>query len=209
MRALALIATLAALTLSACSSKPRIFAPDEAVQAARFVADPPAEIRLYTSVSKRSGEGVHSGLLITGSQRVLFDPAGNWEHSQVPERHDVKYGMNDAALASYMRFQADDKHDLIVQRMVVPQSVADNLIARAELAGPVADALCASTVTSLLQKTPGFEGLRGSMFPVALSKGFRAMPGVTETKIIGIPFGQAQAAAMAGAAAAAPVELTN
>lgn len=195
MRALAFVAAIAVLALSACSSKPRIYAPDAAVQAARFVAAPPAEIRLYTAVNKRTGEGAHSGLLISGSQRVLFDPAGNWEHSMIPERHDVKYGMSDAALANYIRFQADEKHDLLVQTVVVPQSVADDLIARAEAAGPVADAFCAISITSLLKDTPGFEGLNGSMFPVALSKGMRQMPGVTEVKIIGVPRGQAQPAA--------------
>lgn len=180
MRALALAVTLAALTLSACSSKPRVFAPEAEVTAARHVAAPPAEIRLMTTINNKTGGGEHASLLISGSQRVLFDPAGTWEHPRAPERHDVKYGIDDRILAFYLDYHTREVFDVIVQTVTVPQSVADDLIARAERAGPVPDALCASSITTLLRETPGFENLRGSMFPKALSKGFGQIPGVTE-----------------------------
>jgi hypothetical protein len=183
MRVIAIAVALAALTVAGCSSKPRIFAPEAEVKAVRYISRPPAEVRLYTVINKKTGSGEHSGLLISGSQRVLFDPAGTWEHPKAPERHDVKYGIDDRILAFYVDYHVREIYDVIVQTVPVSQSVADDMIARAEKAGPVGDALCSTSITALLRDTPGFESLRGSMFPKGLSKGFAEIPGVEKVLI--------------------------
>jgi len=72
-KALALIATLA---VAACSTAEPTWAPDAALASAHYVAPGPKTITLFTVVSTRSGSGAHSGLLINGSERVMFDPAG-------------------------------------------------------------------------------------------------------------------------------------
>mgnify|MGYP001296984649 CR=1 FL=1 len=61
--------------LSACGGAEPRWSPDEAVSAARYVHAGPPAITLFTVVNNRSGSGAHSGLLINGSQRVIFDPA--------------------------------------------------------------------------------------------------------------------------------------
>ena len=161
------LALVALVLVSACSSKAKVFAPDDAVQTVRYAAPPPAEIRLFTSINRKSGSGAHSGMLISGSQRVLFDPAGTFEFGGAPERHDVLYGMNDRTLEVYYDFHVRPDFNLIEQRITVPQSVADDLILRAEAAGPVDDAMCSSSISALLAATPGFEGAEG----VAVSQG--------------------------------------
>ena len=70
-------ALFATLFLSACGAEP-IWAPDEAVAEARYEHVGPTSVTLYTVLSTRSGTGAHAGLLINGSERVLFDPAGTW-----------------------------------------------------------------------------------------------------------------------------------
>ena len=76
-----------AAALSACAADQK-FASDADVAAATYVAGPPASITLITSINGRSNAGAHSALVINGSQRVLYDPAGSWELSGglAPER---------------------------------------------------------------------------------------------------------------------------
>ena len=57
---------IALLGLSACAAD-SVYAPQEAVDAARFVAEPPTSITLYTVINNRSGAGAHTGLLINAS----------------------------------------------------------------------------------------------------------------------------------------------
>jgi predicted small lipoprotein YifL len=79
-----LLALTALVSLAACGAEP-IWAPDDAVATARYEHPGPTSITLYTVLSTRSGAGAHAGLLINGSQRVLFDPAGTWRHPRLPE----------------------------------------------------------------------------------------------------------------------------
>ena len=74
--------------LSACAAE-SVYAPQQAVDAARYAAPAPTSITLFTVINNRSGAGAHSGLLINASQQVMFDPAGTWHHPRIPERNDV------------------------------------------------------------------------------------------------------------------------
>ena len=73
------LSLVALLGLAACGAEPK-WAPEEQVQAARFVAGPPTYVTLYTVVNKSTGSGAHSAILVNGSERVIFDPAGTWTH---------------------------------------------------------------------------------------------------------------------------------
>ena len=72
-----LFAVLTFALLSACGADHK-WASDAEVAAARYAPGPPATITLVTSVNGHSGQGAHSGLLINGSEQVLYDPAGTW-----------------------------------------------------------------------------------------------------------------------------------
>ena len=175
-----------AVALSGCGGE-RIWAPDEAVQAARYAPGGQAELTLLTSINDRSGEGAHSALIINASERVLFDPAGNWDSKYAPERHDVRYGFTPQMQASYFGFQSSGPFHAVIQRVPVSAEVAERALQLAKTAGPVPDALCASSTSGILRQLPGFENVSGSMFPKTLMESFAAIPGVQTSVEFGSP----------------------
>lgn len=176
-----LLALIAVVFLSACGADHK-WATDAEVANARYVQGPPASITLITSINGRSGSGAHSALLINGSERVLYDPAGSWEllDGGAPERADLHYGMTPGALASYLKFQSDGVFHVVLQTVEVSQSVADDAIAAAIAQGSTPKAACSNSISTILHKVPGFEAVPGSFFPKALSHGMSQVAGVRE-----------------------------
>jgi hypothetical protein len=173
---------VAFLGLAACGAK-STWAPEEQVQAARFVAGPPTYITLYTVVNKSSGSGAHSAILVNASERVIFDPAGSWSHPRVPERNDVHFGMTDKAIAFYIDYHARKTYDVVEQRIEVSPEVAELVLRRVKDYGAVPKSQCTVATSSVLSEVPGFETLPSTWFPKPLSKAFGDLPGVT-TRII-------------------------
>ncbi len=184
MRGLA--AAAVAVTLSGCGGE-RIWAPDEAVQAARYAPGGQSEIVLVTSINDRTGEGAHSALMINASERVLFDPAGNWDTKYAPERHDVRFGFTPQMEASYLAFQSSGPYHAVTQRVAVPAGVAERALQLAKANGPVPDAFCASATSGILRQLPGFEGLSSTMYPRRLMEAFATVPGVQTEVEFGSP----------------------
>ena len=172
---------VAFLGLAACA-EPK-WAPQEQVDAARFVAEPPTSITLYTVVNKRSRSGAHSAIMVNASERVIFDPAGTWHHPKLPERNDVHFGMTDKAVAFYVDYHARETFDVLEQTVVVSPEVAELVLEKVKANGAVPKSFCTSATSSILRSTPGFESLPSTMFPKQLSDKFGELPGVT-TKII-------------------------
>ncbi len=169
------------LALAACGAEP-IWAPDDAVARARYVSGEPPSITLYTVVRKRGNEGAHSGLMIDGSQRVMFDPAGTWHHPTVPERNDLHYGITEQMRKFYIDYHARETYDVIENKVFVSPAVAEAAIRRAEAYGAVNKAFCGNSVSDILQGLPGFETIPKSFFPNRIMRAFEELPGVT-TKI--------------------------
>ncbi|MCC5969615.1 MAG: hypothetical protein JJU15_06670 [Pararhodobacter sp.] len=177
------VLAVVALAFMAACVKPAVYAPDEDVLAARYVHDGPTEIRLFNVVSNESGRGEHAALLINGRERVLFDPAGTWQHPEAPERHDVHYGMNDRMVYVYTYYHARRTHHVRLQTLQVSPDVAERIMELAKEAGPVPDAYCARSIAAILREIPGFEGIPLSFYPNRLSDAFAEIPGVTEERI--------------------------
>jgi hypothetical protein len=173
---------LALLGLAACGAEP-VWAPDYRVEAARFVAGPPAEITLFTVINNRSGAGAHSGLLINGSERVIFDPAGTWKHPNLPERNDVHFGMTDKMVAFYIDYHARETFRVIEQKVVVSPQTAQLVMRRAMEYGAVPKASCTNSTSAILRGVPGFETLPATWYPKKLSDAFGKLPGV-QTRVI-------------------------
>ena len=179
LRVLALIALAAVV---ACT-KPAVYAPDEAVFAARYVHQGPTEIRLFNVISNESGRGEHAALLINGSERVLFDPAGSWEHPDSPERHDVHFGMTDRMVYLYTYYHARRTHHVRIQTLQVSPDVAGRILHLAQQAGPVPDAHCARSIAEILREIPDFQHLPVTYYPNRLSDAFAEVPGVAEDRV--------------------------
>jgi hypothetical protein len=176
-----ILAVLAMLGLSACA-EPK-WAPQEQVDAARFVAEPPASITLYTVVNKNSGAGAHSAILVNASERVIFDPAGTWYHPKLPERNDVHFGMSDTAVSFYVDYHARETYDVREQTVLVSPEIAQLVLEKVKANGAVPKSFCTSATSSILRTTPGFESLPSTMFPKQLSDKFAELPGVTQKLI--------------------------
>jgi hypothetical protein len=165
------------LVLAACGGKP-VWAPDEALARAAHATGQPPSITLVTVVNNDTDEGEHAALIIDGSQRVIFDPAGSWHHPRAPERNDLVFGISEAVLAHYYDYHARRSHRVELQRIAVTREVADRAISLAQAAGPVSPSFCGDAVARVLRDTPGFASLPQTLWPRRLAAGFARLPGV-------------------------------
>ncbi|MCQ0969006.1 hypothetical protein MLD63_00970 (plasmid) [Paracoccus sp. TK19116] len=167
--------------LSACGAQ-NIWASDEAVRAARYVADEPPSITLFTVIGIPRGEGGHSALMINGSQRVIFDPAGSWRHPRIPERNDVLYGITPNFKNFYIDYHARSTYWVAEDTVIVSPAVAEQAIRAAEAQGAVNKSFCAVATGSVLQRVPGFEGAPSGFSPIKLRNWFLTLPNVTSRR---------------------------
>lgn len=174
-------AALAALiVLAGCATDTRM--DDlETVRAARYVHDGPPALTLFTMVNNRSQAGEHTSLMINASERVVFDPAGSVSFSQVPERADILYGITPDLARAYTSAHARSTFRVVVQRIEVTPDVAELALQLAKQAGPVSQAYCAQSTSTLLAQLPGFENIRPTFFPVNLQNQMAQIPGVRES----------------------------
>jgi len=182
--AFGLAAGLALSLLAGCASdtSPNDATPEEVSRAAYRHDGPPA-LTLFTMINNRSGAGAHTSLMVNGSQRVVFDPAGSVRHSAVPERGDVLYGITPRIEDFYARAHARETFHVVIQRIEVSPEVAEKALQLVTTNGPVAQSRCTASTAAILRQLPGFESISGTWFPKNLSDQFGQLPGVTETKL--------------------------
>jgi len=146
-------------------------------EAVHRTGGPPA-LTLITVINNRTGSGGHAGLVVNGSQRVIFDPAGSFTHPQLPERNDVLFGISDRALDYYIDFHARETFHVVQQTLVVTPEQSELALRLVQEAGPVAPAQCSLSIAGVLRQLPGFEAFRGSIFPKQAMDEFATIPGV-------------------------------
>jgi hypothetical protein len=174
---------VAAVILSACSyGTEDQFASKSHVEKYTYVSEEAPSLTLLTMISNATGTGGHSSLLINGSQRVMYDPAGRWSHPQVPERHDMLYGVRPIVMQYYKSFHARKTHHVVSQKIFVSPEVAEMAIAAAQRQGRALDAMCSVNTIEILHQLPGFENLKSTYFPAKLMKRFGEIDGVTTDK---------------------------
>jgi hypothetical protein len=170
-----------ALAVAACT-QPAVLAPDADVARHRYVSDDAPYIALVTNVNTRSGSGDHSALIINGSERVVFNPAGTWLHPDAPERNDVHYGFSEGMRAWFIDYHARETYRVEIQTIPVSRAAADRALRAAEAEGPVGPARCTLSIAEVLRQTPGFEGFPRTLLPNRAKAAFARYPGV-ETQI--------------------------
>lgn len=176
-----LLPGLLLVILGACAEK--VWDPDEVVSQAHYVHPAPPSITLVTVINNTTGDGGHSALLINAHERVAFDPAGNFKSTAVPERNDLLYGMNDAALKTFYGFHARTEWHVVTQEIEVSEEIASMAYKLVEEYGAVPPAFCANSVTKVLSQIPGFETIKVSFSPKATMKKFAGLPDVRTDKI--------------------------
>lgn len=172
-----------AMGVAACDGARRGPAPDPVPAAARFAHGGPTSVTLLTVKNVQAGMGDHAALLIEGSERVLYDPAGAFELPGVARRNDVLFGITPEVEQIYLGFHARATHDVIARTLPLERPDADALIALVEARPPAAPGFCAIRAGSALRSVPGLEGLSRSPWPRALGQSLAAKPGVTNRRI--------------------------
>jgi len=173
-----LIACLLAATVAGCATSQRPQADQSEIVARSYRDAGPSTLTLYTMINTRTGSGAHTSLMIGGSERVIFDPAGSFRADVVPIKDDVLYGITPAVEQAYRSSHARESHYARIQTIQVTPQQAEIALQLAKQSGPVAGAFCANSTARLLQQVPGFEQIDTTFSPVKLSEQFGALPGV-------------------------------
>lgn len=155
----------------------------EVVSSASYSHDGPTALTLYTMINNRSGAGAHTSVMINGSQRVIFDPAGTVRLRSVPERGDVLYGVTPEVADFYARAHARETYHVVIQEVEVSAEVAELALQLAVANGPAASGFCSVSTSALLRQLPGFESIGRTFFPRRLMDDFGKLPGVQTTKL--------------------------
>jgi hypothetical protein len=177
----AFLVLIVPLFLMACGAEPK-WADDASVSRAAYVHPGPPTLTLITAINNRSGEGGHSGLMVSGSQRVIFDPAGTWHHPTVPERNDVLYGINPTIYDFYIDYHARETYHVVIQELVVSPQIAAQALMLVQAHGAAPKATCGQSVSGILLQL-GFSQVKRSYFPARIMRDFATIPGVRERKI--------------------------
>ena len=176
---------LLVLALAGCGAGAdmRPDASPEVISSASYRHPGPPALTLYTMINNRSGAGAHTSVMINGSQRIIFDPAGTVRLSAVPERNDVLYGITPGVEDFYARAHARETYHVVIQRIEVSPEVAEQALRLAIANGPVASAQCTLSTSALLRQLPGFESIGSTWFPKRLMEDFEDLPGVQTTRL--------------------------
>ncbi|PIE15555.1 MAG: hypothetical protein CSA68_05885 [Rhodobacterales bacterium] len=165
------------ILLAACGAEPK-WAPEAEVQRAIYRHNGPPSLTLFTVISNTNGSGAHAGLMINGSQRVLFDPAGTWWSPSIPERNDVHFGVTPEVLSYYIDYHTRETYHTVMQTVEVSPEVAEAALRAAQTNGAAPKAYCTHAITGLLKTLPGFENTKVTFYPKKAMRQFAQIPGV-------------------------------
>ena len=164
--------------LAACGADD-VYAPMAEVEARAYRAGGEPTLTLLTAINNRDGSGGHSALMVSGSQRVIFDPAGTWWNPAAPERGDVAFGITPAMLDVYVDYHARPAWRMVIQEIPVTPEVAERALALVQAHGPAGKATCGRAVSGVLREL-GFDTVGRTWFPKRIMRDFAALPGATE-----------------------------
>lgn len=175
----------APLAMAGCGStvmREEVLAPQSAIDRVAYRHPGPSYLTLVTMKNTGSDNGAHTGLIINASQRVLWDPAGTFGHSSIPERNDVHFGITPEIEQYYISYHSRITYYTVLQRIEVPAETAEMALQLAIANGPTPKAACTTHTSRMLRQLPGFESIRQSLFPNNLSDQFGQLPGVVESE---------------------------
>ncbi|UZD90192.1 hypothetical protein [Cognatishimia activa] len=168
----AMVLAASAAVLTACTVPNSGGADLEEVSRAAYSHDGPPSITLYTMLSNRNGAGAHTSILVNGSQRVAFDPAGSFRHEKIVSRNDTVFGMTPYLVDQYTRFHARETYHVVIQTIEVSPEVAEQALQMVVNHPAVMQSHCAMSTSRLLSKLPGFEDVKPSYYPKRLMETF-------------------------------------
>lgn len=177
----AFLALIAVLVLSGCEVY-RSADPAE-IDAARYVSDAPPSITLMSMVNSKSNRAAHSALLINGSEQVIYDPAGTFQHPELPRRGDVHYGITPRYLDYYERYHARFSYYVHAQTVPVSRQTANQVLANVQSRGRTPKMFCAESVTGALKPMAPFQNLHMTLNPETVREDFAQISGVQDSYV--------------------------
>lgn len=168
---------LPAVAVVACSERAEISPPDQIVNAF-YQHDGPPALTLFTVRNVETGNGAHSALMISGSQRILFDPAGTFGHPRIARYNHTHFGITPEIERLFISYHARETFYVVIQTLEVPTATAEAALRIAATHGPVPQALCTRATAGVLRQLPGFEGITPTLLPDRLERQFARLPGV-------------------------------
>lgn len=169
----------ALVILAACTTSSFDDVTVEEAAAAAYVPSGPPKLTLITVVNNKTGSGGHSALIVSGSQQVIFDPAGSFRLPEATERGDVLYGMSPGWIKAYKSAHARSTYHVVSQEIEVSRAQAETALQLVQSNGAVGSAFCANATSSILRQVPGFEDISVTFYPVKLMEQFEKLPGVS------------------------------
>ena len=115
------------LLITSCATKTVTWAPEDEVTSVTYQNNKPTSVTLLTMINNTTGMGGHSALLINSKERILFDPAGTFKHPQIPEQHDVFFGINDTALERYIDYHARPTIHVVMQSTEIESNSSNKI----------------------------------------------------------------------------------
>lgn len=182
------LAVAAAFAMSGCELY-RAAEPAE-IEAARYSSEEPASITLMSMVNSSNNRAAHSALLINGSEQVIYDPAGTFQHPELPRSEDIHYGVTPRFLDYYERYHARFDYYVHAQTVEVSQATADRVFANAKSRGKTPKMFCAEAVTASLKPVPPFQNVGITLFPEGIRRDFAQISGVQDRFVREIDVGK-------------------
>lgn len=179
----AILWAVCALSLTAgCAVKKDPPIADDVIARSVYHHDGPPALTLYTMVSNSNGSGAHTSMMINGSQRVIFDPAGSFRKHGIVTRNDVVFNVTPRLEDIYTRFHARKTFHVVVQRMEVSPETAEKALNLALNYGEVPDAMCAKSTSDILAQLPELN-IKRTWYPNKLSEQFGVVPRVSTKRL--------------------------
>ena len=169
------------VTLTAACAGVEVGAPAAEIARARHVSDDPPYVAVVSMVHVQQQRAAHTALFINASQRVIYDPAGTFQHPDMPERGDIHYGATDRMIDYYERYHARYSHYVHVQKIPVSAATADAVLRRAQAQGPSPKLFCTVDTIEILNDVPQIPRFNSSFFPESLRGQVARLEGVQDS----------------------------
>lgn len=166
---------VAVVALAACAAPQQPNADAATLQRVAYTDPGAPALTLITVINNRTGQGGHTALMVSGSQRVIFDPAGSFHADIVPEYNDVLYGIRPAVFQAYRSAHARTSYHVKTQRLEVTAEQAEAALQLVKTNGRVPGVYCANATSRILQQVPGFDQIDVTFYPVKLADQFEQL----------------------------------
>jgi hypothetical protein len=165
------------LLVMGCAA-PSVLADDESIERVIYRHSGQTALTLFTMKNVGTDIGAHTGLMVSASQRVIFDPAGTFSHPSLAERNDVIYGISPTVLEFYRTYHARSTYFVVEQYLEVDPQIAETALRLVMDYGPVPKAACTRATAHVLRESIGPGYFRPTLFPDNLLWQFSKVPGV-------------------------------